>query len=270
MTNGAEGYTVYLHRNKASGKVYIGLTGKDPEKRWRKGNGYRGVPGFYADIRKDGWDSFDHEIIASNLTMEQAARMEKDLIAEYRSTNPNKGYNAKPGGTCGFQKSHSKETRKLLSQKCRGWTHTEEAKRKISEAGKGHVVSQETRRKISEAQIGRIITEEQRKHMSEARKGKPLPRRWALTEEGRKNLSEAHKNSELAKKASAQNLAKAHAMGAWNNKKVLCVETGETWASATAAAKTMGCCQTSLSEACRFPHKTCKGYHWKYLDAGVS
>lgn len=266
----ARNYVVYMHKSKINGRVYIGLTGKVPEKRWRKGNGYRGEQEFFADIKSDGWDSFIHEIVMDNLTMEEAACAERELIQKYDSTNPEKGYNVMPGGTCGYLgKHHSEKTKKLLAQKCSGWTHTEEAKRKISEAGKGRVFSPETRRKISEAQIGKIISEEQRRKMSEARKGKPGAKGWKFTEEGKKHLSESHKNSKLVQRTSLENLAKAHAKGAWNKKRVLCIETGRVWTSATAAAKEIGCGQTSLSEACRMPDRTCKGYHWRYLEAGV-
>lgn len=264
-------YTVYLHRNKVNGKVYIGITGIDPEKRWRKGNGYNTTRHFYSAIKKYGWDSFTHEILAEHLTVEEAAQMEIQLIDKCDSTNPEKGYNSSTGGTYGFSGStHTEETRKKLSEKCSGWHHTEEARRKISEAGKGREFSAESRKRISESQKGRKLTEEHRHKLSEARKGKPgacLGRRYS--EAHRKHLSEAHKKSQLALETSRRNIELAHKFAPVNRKRVLCVETGEVWPSATAAAKHIGVGQGSLSETCRTPGRTCKGYHWKYLPAEV-
>lgn len=34
-------YCVYKHTTPSK-KVYIGMTGQDPEKRWRNGSGYKG------------------------------------------------------------------------------------------------------------------------------------------------------------------------------------------------------------------------------------
>ena len=52
-------YIVYQHKNKINGKVYIGITMQDPERRWRHGEGYKSSPHFYAAIQKYGWDNFE-------------------------------------------------------------------------------------------------------------------------------------------------------------------------------------------------------------------
>lgn len=265
-------YIVYMHRNKVDGRAYIGLTGRDPKKRWRNGNGYRGEREFFADIKAYGWDAFTHEVIAANLTMEEAAKIEKELIEKYETTNPGKGYNVKPGGTCGYLgKHHSDETKKLLSEKCSGWRHTEDARRKISEAGKGRIFTPEQCQRISESQKGKVVSEETRRKQSEARLGKePWNKGEHWSEEQKRVLSIAHSNSEAAKEAARKNLIKARKNGPWNRKKVLCVETGRIWLSATDAAKYVGGNQSSLSEACRIPGKIYKGYHWEYMSAEVS
>lgn len=90
-------FSVYKHTNKINGKVYIGITGQNVERRWAKGLGYKGMY-FYNAIQKYGWDNFDHDIIATNLSEDQAVKMEIDLIAKYESNNRLKGYNVSPGG----------------------------------------------------------------------------------------------------------------------------------------------------------------------------
>ena len=48
-------------------------------------------------------------------------------------------------------------------------------------------------------------------------------------------------------------------------KQVICVETGEIFPSVTAAARSIGVCQESVSSALRGKSKTSGGFHWKYL-----
>ena len=65
-------YTIYIHKNKINNKVYIGQTSQNPKKRWDNGRGYQSSPKFYNAILKYGWDNFEHIILYTNLTLEQA------------------------------------------------------------------------------------------------------------------------------------------------------------------------------------------------------
>lgn len=95
-------YCVYAHINKINGKMYVGQTCRKPESRWgRDGSGYREHPYFWHAIQKYGWDNFEHEVIASNLTKEEADNFEKLLIAKLNLLNPNRGYNLQEGGSNG-------------------------------------------------------------------------------------------------------------------------------------------------------------------------
>lgn len=111
-------YSVYCHTNKINGKRYIGITKRQPEKRWANGYGYSNNRHFFAAIQKYGWDSFSHEVWFTDLSYEDACLAERELIAKYDSTNQEKGYNVDLGGT-GLG------------------TASEEHKRAISEARKG-------------------------------------------------------------------------------------------------------------------------------------
>lgn len=93
-------YCVYKHTGP-TGKVYIGITKRKPEKRWNSGRGYESNRYFYRAIQKYGWESFEHEIIADGLTQVEASETERRLIAEYNSTNPEAGYNIEAGGLFG-------------------------------------------------------------------------------------------------------------------------------------------------------------------------
>lgn len=90
-------YTVYCHKNKINGKIYIGITSQNAERRWQKGAGYYGTY-FYNAIKKYGWDGFEHQILAEGLTKEQAEAMEIHLIAKHNSTDREIGYNIAEGG----------------------------------------------------------------------------------------------------------------------------------------------------------------------------
>lgn len=108
-------FCVYCHTNKINGKKYVGQTvhGEDPNKRWRNGFGYEKNVYFYHAIKKYGWNYFDHEIIASNLTESEANHFEFLLIQKLDLKNPQKGYNLKDGGKNG---RHSETTKQKMSK----------------------------------------------------------------------------------------------------------------------------------------------------------
>ena len=113
-------YTVYMHKNKINGKVYIGITSQYPVKRrWKKGSCYKSCKKFYRAIKKYGWDNFEHIILFKNMTKKEVCEKEIELIKKYNSIK--NGYNILKGGN--------------LSNK--GISFSEKHKRKIGEANKG-------------------------------------------------------------------------------------------------------------------------------------
>ena len=136
-------YTVYMHTSP-SGKRYIGITSTLIEERWRNGRGYLykhknkdeyKQPAFAHAILKYGWDNIKHEIIASNLTKDEAEQREIDLISYYHSNQPEYGYNISNGGN--YAGKHSEETKRKIGEFNKGKITSEETKRKMSESGKG-------------------------------------------------------------------------------------------------------------------------------------
>ena len=92
-------YTVYQHINKINNKVYIGITSQIPEQRWgTNGNNYKSSPHFYSAIQKYGWDNFEHNILFTNLTKDEACSKEQELIKKFNSNNREYGYNSTSGG----------------------------------------------------------------------------------------------------------------------------------------------------------------------------
>ena len=91
-------YIVYMHTSP-NNKRYIGITSHtNPKHRWKGGYGYHKNDYFYRSIQKYGWDNFKHEIIASNLSKEEACKMEIELIEKYKTRYPEFGYNYSKGG----------------------------------------------------------------------------------------------------------------------------------------------------------------------------
>lgn len=143
-------WTVYQHVNKTNGKVYIGITCKDPpSERWRgSGQGYniKYQPKFARAIQKYGWENFQHIILYTGLTHKEAVEKEIQLIREQDSIN--NGYNTTQGGEGSLGRKCSEQTkqkmRATLGDKTKGKNnhfygkhHTEATKTKLSQAHKG-------------------------------------------------------------------------------------------------------------------------------------
>lgn len=112
-------YCVYMHNNKINGKKYIGITKLKPENRWGKnGRGYKDNKHFYNSIKKYGWDNFEHIIMHTNLTVEDAKQCEINLVKKYSSNNSKYGYNKTRGGDTMYEMTD--ETRKKLSDSHKG------------------------------------------------------------------------------------------------------------------------------------------------------
>lgn len=92
-------YSVYIHTDPDN-KKYVGMTKNAPEERWQKGGkGYatNNNQTFYNAILEIGWENFTHEIVAYNLSREEAEQLERELISKYNTTDRACGYNILPG-----------------------------------------------------------------------------------------------------------------------------------------------------------------------------
>ena len=138
-------YTVYQHKNKINGKIYIGITSRIPHERWgNNGCNYKSSPHFYSAIQKYGWDNFTHLVICRT-SKDRAITLERTLIAHYKRLNLS--YNIADGGE--GAEAVSEETREKLKEiksknpPMLGKHHTLEARKRISEAGKKRVYTKE-------------------------------------------------------------------------------------------------------------------------------
>lgn len=230
-------YVIYEHVSP-SGKVYIGQTCQQLNRRWRNGNGYVKNTYFYRAIKKYGWDNFQHNVICRCDTLEEANEIEAELIQKYKSNNPRYGYNISGGGDGAERVAES--TRQLMSQMMKG-----------KFAGKDN------------PNYGRKHTPEERKRMSDfqreyfkTHKGNRFGA--VRSEESKQKQSKSRKNSAKAQEAIKRlNQSKA--------KKVLCVETGVVYDSTHDAARKTGFAQGDIAATCRGKYSQSYGYHWEYL-----
>ena len=220
-------YSVYRHTNKVNDKKYFGITSQKPEFRWgNDGINYRSTPHFYNAIVKYGWDNFEHTVLFTELSKEEACEIEKRLIKENNTQNREFGYNVMEGGTA---PSIPQEVRNRLSMALVG-----------NKNGLGKICSEEKRRKISEAQKGKKLTDEHRKKLSEAKKGKTHK---SPTIETRIKISNSH-----------------------TKKQVFCKELNKVFQSIQECAKELCLPATNICKVCKGRGKTLKGMHFSYFD----
>ena len=236
-----EKWKVYRYTCSATGKYYIGITKLSMRERSRRNmSGYRNSRCFWNAIQKHGVDNFFLDILHSDLTKDEAERLEIVEIQNHNSISPH-GYNLEVGGNASNMhpetrrkiskslrgKKPSPETRQKLSEVRRGRKFSPEHRQKLSEAQRGKKHPKATRQKISEVQLGKVISAETRQKLSKAHKGRKLSpehrqkisesnRGKVISREQKRKLSEAlsgENNPNYGKKLSPehrQKLSKAH------------------------------------------------------------
>ena len=219
------GVLVYKITCRVNGKVYIGITVKSVDLRWRAhcraARSGRNVGSLLqAAILKYGDAAFEVETLMACATWEQACVAERELIEEFDCFI--NGYNATKGGegTLGFKPS--KETRALLSKLRRGRPKSEAHKSAISAAKKGVHVKPEHIHKCGNAWRGKKqpeemiekrmekirgvpLSEEHRKKIGATRVGRPLT-------EAEKAFRETPEYKEKMRQASLKRWAKVRAL----------------------------------------------------------
>ena len=223
-------YTVYQHKNKINGKMYIGITSQKPKDRWgSQGCNYKSSPHFYSAIQKYGWNNFEHNILFTGLTKEQACLREQELIKEYNLMNRKFGYNSTSGGDIFVM---NKETKQKISKAMMG-----------NKNNLGHPCSEEKKKKIRDAQKGRKFSEEHKQKLSEAAKNRHVP----CSEKKKQILKE-----------------KSH------KKAVYCEELNKTFESVQECSRQLGIPATNISKLCNGRGKTLKGYHLRFYDDTIN
>lgn len=227
--NGKSTWSVYYHKSMINNKVYVGTTSRDPIVRWNAGKGYSRLKNsqFWNDIEKYGWDSFEHVVVKTGLTKKEAMAFEQGLIADFDSTNPEKGYNITIGGDGSYGFKQSDETKKKLS---------ELASKRIKDTGvvnfKGQHHSEKTKSVLREKMLGKYY--------------------------GGKNPFAGKRHDENTKEAiSKKNSQPIHQYS-------LSGDFLQVFPSATIAAESIGRTTTAICDAANGRTRFCGDYIWRY------
>lgn len=276
------GYCVYKH-TAPNGKVYIGVTGREPSKRFMSGHGYRKNIIFWRAIQKYGWENITHEILYDDLEKDVAYDLEKEMILKYDSTNPTKGYNCSIGGKGG-----------MLGVKL-----SDEARNHISKGHMGLKPTTETREKIRNSKIGaknpnygkRLSDEQKKKQSVSVRATLSSPDIKLKISNSIKKSFEEHpeRRKKISDRMKGENnyFYGKHFRGADNpnygkhlseeqkklisdlsSKPVVCVETGVVYRSQKEAAEINGLNKDVLCRRVK-DGKPYKGQHWRKYEPSV-
>ena len=205
-------YTIYMHKNKINGKIYIGQTCQKPERRWNNGKRYKDCPVFNNAIQKYGWDNFEHIILFEGLSQNEANQKEIELIKQYNTTNRNFGYNCQLGGNDRSISEEGKE--KIINSLKERWS--DEYKEYFSNLMTEKWKTEEYRQKHKKA-----------REAARAERFKQAGSACFMTEDGKKRVSQARKEYRAINKDKYSH-------------RVKCVNTGEEFNSYVEAAKWCG------------------------------
>lgn len=237
-------YSVYKHTlpKEISGKdndmVYIGITGSEPKKRWRKnGEGYKNNPYFWRSIQKYSWNNFTHDILYSGLTKEEAEQNEIELIALYKSDNREFGYNIEHGGNS--RGKHSEESKQKMRD-----NHKDTSGENHPLYGKHH--SDETKLLMSEIAKDRLSVKENNpfynKHHTEETKK-------VLSEKAKERLRDKTKHPHYG-----------------HTREVICLDDNVIYPSVSYVSEKFGLSMAALYKVCVGAHDKCGGHRFRYLD----
>ena len=259
-------YCVYVHINKMNGKKYVGQTvhGNRPNKRWDNGRGYQHSTIFWKAIKKYGWENFEHEVVASNLTKEEANNFEKLLIEKLDTMNSQNGYNVEPGGS--YNKTMSESTKQKLREMRLGEKNPMYGVRLTGEKNGmyGKHLSDETKRKISEAirgekhcNYGKKMSEETKRKLRNSKLGKQAGKDNPFygrchTEETKRRIGDANRGS---------NSANAQPIVQMDGDKVIRI-----WDCIADVERVLNVRQQNIWAALNGVQKHSGGYRWLYLS----
>lgn len=196
-------YLIYKHTSP-SGKSYIGQT-KHIEKRTKEHQTKHSECRVFKNaIQKYGFENFTTEILAENLSLEEANILEEKFISDYNTIVPN-GYNLKSGG---LSQIPSQESLELMSIVKRGELNPNYGK---IGAMLGRKHTPETSAKISVKKSkenhhmwGKTGTMTGKKHTEEALAKMRVPK----SEEHIMNMSKGSKGQNKGRKVSPESIAK--------------------------------------------------------------
>lgn len=220
-----DSYCIYCHINKINQKKYIGQT-KDYSKRCQAAN-YKGCTKFYNAIQKYGWENFEHLILETGLTLEEANKKEQYYIQKYNTIL--EGYNLKTGG---LNCEYSIESKNKMSQ-------SSKSKERILcvETGQIYDSAKEIERLLGYANANIIACCQNR-----------LITAYGFHWQYLDKIPNSGPRRDKRKKG------------------VYCIELNKKFESASWAARELNISRPNISNCCAGKLNTAGGYHWSFLE----
>lgn len=267
-------YEIYLTTNLINGKKYIGQHKVSKTYDYYLGSGII----LKQAIEKYGRHNFKKEVLATCETQQEANEQERHFISLFNAVESDDFYNLAEGGQdgAGFKVYHDRlkqdpeyakqqEEKRIAGMK--KWQ--KEHKQEMIKLGKQNIKvaqdwTREHRKEISQRAKNNYNNSGLKKwtdtHPEEVKenrkKGTEALKQWRL-----EHPEETKNNLALGPKASSRVLSK----------KVLCIETNETFISTAAAERAYGLTKDSVGKCARGTTKTTKDptgkygrLHWKY------
>lgn len=260
MITNDNSYSVYCHTNMTNGKKYFGKA-KNIKKRWGKnGRGYTNNHDtiFSNAIMKYGWDGFKHEIIASNLSPDEAADLEVYYIKKYKTNI------SRYGNAFGYNMTDGRDGASGISAGVKAVVCVETGDVFLSMTDACNTYG------ISNTHLTSVC-----KHRRQSACG--LSWRYADDDDiARYNVT---RNNHISEQERTKIIEDAQARTAIVNrnslrdvciKAVRCVETNMIYKSMTEAAESVHTDIRNLSNCLHGRSKTCGGFHWQFADEGGS
>lgn len=259
-------YTVYKATCIINGKLYIGITGNPFDVRQKQhfydGGRVRPKSVFARAIKKHGRDAFLWNLVAEQLSKEEAEQLEIELIAHYRKLGYIL-YNVAPGGAAPFL----------------GVPFTEEHRRNISLGKKGlktpvFLAAMAKRRGVSFSGSAlanvRIANAYSLLCINDGRRYQSIVQAASVYGISRSAISQSCKNGTPTKfglSFRSESAPKSSAV-AQRQKRVVCLDDGHVFDSVLAASSHYNICPPDISSVCQGDAASAKGLHFAYYSDG--
>ena len=275
-------YLVYC-LTSPDGKRYFGISRYNAERRWKNGKGYGGNNRLKADLEKYSFACFRHEIILEGLDREEAERLETELIRQYDTTNPEKGYNVRKGScpenydvyvfTFPDGKHYVGMTGKPVKNRWdygSGYHNNKRLRDAIKETGFDNIrkehfsypLSRDSAERIETALIDYFDSANPEKGYNRGH-GALAEHGWQHGEETREKIRVFQRGQKKSPETRAR-MRKGHRS---QMKKVRNATTGSTYESIQEAAEASGVSPTCIARACNGRQKTAGGCEWEFMGS---
>ncbi len=271
-------YCVYC-LTSPDGKRYFGISRYEADRRWKNGKGYRGNRRLNDELEKRGFACFRQEVLYRNLEREEAERLEAELIAQYNTTDAEKGFNVRDGRvkkeydvyllTFPDGKHYVGMTGRTAEKRWdngHGFKNNTALKEAIDACGFEKVQKEHFPYPLSRGSAERIETAlidyfDSANPEKGYNKGHGALREygWHAADETKEKLRHAFQDKEKSRET-RKRMRLAHEQRPVRN-----LTTGEIFPGVREAAESAGVSPSGIIRACRGRQKTAAGCKWEYL-----